>query len=111
MSTFAEKIIIMSIKAVKDRIKRSLQCIPEDKRLHFYIGFAVSAVVSTVFGYIIGVIASVVAGVGKEAYDKVTKRGTPELLDFAFTVTGALVFVLFSVLLSRLVEELLLANL
>ena len=32
----------------------------------------------------------VVIGAGKEMYDKYTKTGTPDLVDFIFTVLGAL---------------------
>lgn len=64
--------------------------IPTDKKKHFFAGFAITAVVSLFFGYIIGAVAAILAGAGKEAYDKVTGKGTPEVLDFVATAAWAI---------------------
>lgn len=37
---------------------------------------------------------AVAVGIGKEVYDKVTKKGTPELADFLWTTAGALTWLL-----------------
>lgn len=101
----------MSTKTFISRVKGIIQRIPEDKRLHLFTGFAISAVVSTFAGYIVGVITAVVAGAGKEAYDRITKKGTPEVLAFAYTLAGALAFVAISVVLTMLLTPLLCASL
>ena len=76
--------------------------IPSDKKKHLAAGFAISAVVSLFFGYIVGLSAAVGAGFVKEGYDYITKKGQPEALDLVFTVAGALLFILISVLSSLL---------
>lgn len=76
--------------------------IPSDKKKHLAAGFAISAVVSLFFGYIVGLSEAVGAGFVKEGYDYITKKGKPEALDLVFTVAGALLFILISVLSSLL---------
>ena len=46
----------------------------------------------------------IVAAAGKELYDKFSKKGTPEVWDFIFSVVGVLAGVL-NVLLARLVFQ------
>ena len=70
--------------------------VQEDKKKHFVAGFIIAAVVSLFFGYIAGAAAAIVAGIGKEVYDKVTGKGTPEVLDFLATATGASTAILIS---------------
>lgn len=96
----------MSIKQIKDRVIGFIKTIPEDKRKHLAAGFAICAFVSLFFGYIVGVLAAVVAGAGKEAYDYITRKGTPEFADFVYTVIGAVCFVLLSALLSLIIHAL-----
>lgn len=74
--------------------------VQEDKKKHFVAGFIIAAVVSLFFGYIAGAAAAIVAGIGKEVYDKVTGKGTPEVLDFLATATGAATAILLSVISS-----------
>ena len=62
-----------------------------DKRLHFWCGLLVCLIIGIATTPIIGLVAAILAGIGKEAYDAVTGRGTPELLDFVATVVGGLV--------------------
>lgn len=76
--------------------------IPSNKRKHLVAGFAISAIVSLFFGYIVGLSAAVGAGFAKEAYDYITKKGTPEWLDLVFTAVGALLFIVVSVFSSLL---------
>lgn len=76
--------------------------IQSDKKKHLAAGFAISAVVSLFFGYIVGFSAAIGAGFVKEGYDYITKKGKPEALDLVFTVAGALLFILISVLSSLL---------
>ena len=37
---------------------------------------------------------AILVGVAKEVYDRVTKKGTPELADFLWTTAGALTWLL-----------------
>lgn len=54
-----------------------------DKQKHFDVGFALGRYLGPV-----GLILSVVLGAGKEAFDFVTRTGTPEVADFTVTVRG-----------------------
>lgn len=84
--------------SIKDKVIDFIKNVPEDKRKHIVVGFAICAIVSLFFGYIIGVLAAVVAGAGKEAYDYITRKGTPEFADLVYTAIGAVCFVILSVL-------------
>lgn len=60
-----------------------------DKRKHFYVGFVIALVVGILFGALVGFIAGSLAGAIKEWWDS-KGHGTVELMDFVFTVIGAL---------------------
>lgn len=62
----------------------------KDKKLHLAAGFGIAFLLSFL-SPLFGFIAAVTAGAGKEVYDKLSKKGTPELLDFVFTVLGGLI--------------------
>jgi TM2 domain-containing membrane protein YozV len=65
--------------------------IPQDKANHFVYGFLIFAFFSLFFTEITCLfIVIFVAGI-KEIYDKASMKGTPELLDFVFTVIPALI--------------------
>lgn len=93
----------MSFKTFKERVKGFVSRIPDDKKKHLAAGFAICAIVSLLFGYVIGFIVAAIAAAGKKTRDYITKKGTPELADFVYTVVGALVFIVFSVVVSLLV--------
>ena len=59
-----------------------------DKRMHF-LGGALLGLTSIVFPGL-GIALACVAGVGKEIYDKVSGKGTPEGADIVYTVAGGL---------------------
>lgn len=63
--------------------------IPSDKAYHFVVGFLIAVVVG-LYNPAYGLGCAVVAGLGKEIRDKVSGKGTPELLDFIATVAGGL---------------------
>lgn len=65
----------------------------KDKQLHAAAGFVIGFLFSLV-SPLLGVVMAIIAGIGKEIYDKVSKKGTPEFLDFVFTVLGGLLGVL-----------------
>lgn len=60
-----------------------------DKRMHL-LGGALLGLTSIVFPGL-GIALAAVAGVGKEIYDKVSGKGTPEVADAVYTVAGGLV--------------------
>lgn len=60
-----------------------------DKRKHFYVGFVIALVVGVLFGALVGFVAGSLAGAIKEWWDS-KGRGTVELMDFIFTMIGAL---------------------
>lgn len=77
--------------------------VQEDKKKHFVAGFIITAVISLFFGYLVGAAAAIVAGTGKEVYDKVTGKGTPEALDyFVATAAGAVTAIAISLVSSLL---------
>ena len=89
----------MSIQTFKEKVRGFVSRITTDKKKHLAAGFAICAIVSLLFGYVIGLIAATIAGAEKEARDYITKKGTPEFADFAYTVVGAFMFLAFSVVL------------
>ena len=60
-----------------------------DKRKHFYVGFVFALVVGVLFGALVGFVAGSLAGAIKEWWDS-KGHGTVELMDFIFTMIGAL---------------------
>lgn len=60
-----------------------------DKRKHFIVGAIIALVVGVLFGALVGFIAGSLAGAIKEWWDS-KGHGTVELMDFVFTVIGAL---------------------
>jgi hypothetical protein len=60
-----------------------------DKRKHFYVGFVIALVVGVLFGALVGFVAGSLAGAIKEWWD-FKGHGTVELMDFIFTMIGAL---------------------
>lgn len=72
--------------------------IQKDKILHFLAGFWIYVIASVVFTPFIGLLATSIIGAGKELiYDLAMKKGTPEVLDFVWTVIPALVLFLISI--------------
>lgn len=60
-----------------------------DKWLHLTAGFIISFYVG-LFSILYGFVAGIIAAAGKEIYDKMSGKGTPEIWDFVFTVIGVL---------------------
>lgn len=60
-----------------------------DKRKHFYVGFVIALVVGVLFGALVDFVAGSLAGAIKEWWDS-KGHGTVELMDFIFTMIGAL---------------------
>jgi hypothetical protein len=65
--------------------------IPQDKANHFVYGFLIFAFFTLFFTELTCLLIVVFIAAGKEIYDKLSKKGTPEILDFVFTVIPALI--------------------
>lgn len=97
----------MAVKDIFSKVKDFTKKIPEDKQKHFIAGFTISVFASLFVGYLLGFLFALFIGAGKEVYDRVTGKGTPELKDFLFTAFGAIVSVVFSVILSLILSAVL----
>lgn len=90
----------MEVKGILSKVRDFIKKTPEDKRKHFIAGFTICAFASLSVGYLLGFVIALLAGAGKEVYDRVTGKGTPEFKDFLFTAFGAIVSVVLSVILT-----------
>lgn len=79
----AKEIIIQTWENLAEAAKQP------DKRKHFYVGFVIALVVGVLFGALVGFVAGSLAGAIKEWWDS-KGHGTAELMDFIFTMIGAL---------------------
>ena len=61
--------------------------IPADKANHLAYG-ATLACIGAFHSVLAGAVACAVFGIGKEIYDRVSKRGTPDVLDAVATLVG-----------------------
>ena len=86
--------ILQALKTLKAYLLAS------DKWLHLAVGFIITFFIG-LFSPLWGFTAGILAAAGKEVYDKVSKKGTPELWDFIFTVIGVLLAIL-NIWISRL---------
>ena len=71
--------------------------IPTDKALHFFSGGMLAGLLMP-FGFEVAFAGVVSAGVGKEIYDKVSGKGTPEWKDAFATIVGGSVIVIWAVI-------------
>jgi len=55
-----------------------------DKLKHFLIGYLISLTLPLIGVYALYICIAV--AVGKELYDKISKKGTPEIMDMVWTV-------------------------
>ena len=72
--------------------------IPQDKANHFVYGFLIFAFFSLFFTELTCLIIVSFVAAAKEVYDKVSKKGTPEILDFVFTIIPALILTLINII-------------
>lgn len=61
--------------------------IPNDKLLHFCIGYIIANIFTAIFGPMVGIIIATAAGAGKEYYDS-KHKGNVESMDALATVLG-----------------------
>jgi hypothetical protein len=65
--------------------------IPEiDKANHFIAGTIIYSLASLFLTPMIALVPVAIIGAAKEMYDKYSKKGTPDIIDFLYTVAGAL---------------------
>lgn len=64
--------------------------IPADKANHFIAGTVIYCLVSLFLTPVVALAPVVIIGATKEAYDKYSKKGTPDVIDFLYTIAGAL---------------------
>jgi hypothetical protein len=62
--------------------------LPQDKANHFIYGLAIFLVVGFAIDAVAGVGAAALFGAAKEVYDRVSKKGCPDAMDFVATAAG-----------------------
>lgn len=67
--------------------------IQHDKLMHYTVGSMIALAATVVVG-VWALVPVLMAAVGKEVYDKVSGKGTPELMDIVWTMWGGGVVVL-----------------
>ena len=67
-----------------------LPLIPQDKANHVIYGMIIYYIVQFILSPVATLALVVGVAVGKEVYDWLSNKGTPEFLDFMTTVMGAL---------------------
>ena len=67
----------------------NLYMLPHDKANHFAYGAALAAV-GAMHSVLAGAALCAAFAIGKEVYDRVSRRGTPDVLDAVATMAGAL---------------------
>jgi len=68
--------------------------IPKDKLLHSFYGSWIYILSTLVLPTTFALALVVVIAIGKEVYDKVSGKGTPELLDIVYTIALPIAMVL-----------------
>jgi hypothetical protein len=66
-----------------------LPLIPLDKANHFAYGVAISSV-GSLHSILSGVVLCALFAVGKEVYDAISKKGTPDVMDVVATMLGVI---------------------
>ena len=84
----------MTPKQVIEKVVAFVEGLPFDKKLHYAAGLLIAGVLTNFLPVLIAVAIAVAVGIGKEVYDRVTKKGTPEFADFLWTTAGALTWLL-----------------
>ena len=73
--------------------------IPVDKQLHFFSGGMLAGLLMP-FGFEVAWAGVVIAAIGKELYDRVSGKGTPELADTLATIVGGSIVIIWSIICS-----------
>jgi hypothetical protein len=64
--------------------------IPVDKANHFIAGTVIYCLASLFLTPVAALAPVIIIGAAKEVYDKYSKKGTPDVIDFLYTMAGAL---------------------
>ena len=94
----------MTPKQVIEKDATFIKRLMLDKKLHYFAGLLIAGLLiaglliagllTNFLPVLIAVAIAVAVGIGKEVYDRVTKKGTPEFADFLWTTAGALTWLL-----------------
>ena len=68
--------------------------IAQDKANHFFYGFLIFIFFNVFLSDLISLSIIVFIALAKEIYDKISKKGTPEILDFIFTILPAILIII-----------------
>ena len=68
--------------------------IPQDKANHFVYGFLIFIFFNIFLSDLISLSIIVFIALIKEVYDKISKKGTPEILDFVFSILPSLLIII-----------------
>lgn len=74
--------------------KMIIKLLPYDKALHLLGGVLLSLLLLNLFNWWITLIIVAIIAVGIEIYDKVSKKGTSEVLDAVYTLIGYVIVIL-----------------
>jgi hypothetical protein len=72
--------------------------IPQDKANHFVYGSIICFLASLLFTPLVSLCITIIIGILKEVYDKISKKGNPEILDVIATTIGALPIFIINIL-------------
>jgi hypothetical protein len=64
--------------------------IPVDKANHFIAGTLTYCLAALCMPPAVAIIPVIVVAAGKEMYDAISKKGTPDVIDYLFTIAGAI---------------------
>lgn len=84
----------MTPKQVIEKDATFIKRLMLNKKLHYFAGLLIAGLLTNFLPVLIAVAIAVAVGIGKEVYDRVTKKGTPEFADFLWTTAGALTWLL-----------------
>ena len=64
--------------------------IPVDKANHFIAGTITYCIAALIIPPAAAIIPVIAVAAGKEMYDAIYKKGTPDIIDYLFTIAGAI---------------------
>lgn len=64
--------------------------IPVDKANHFIAGTVLYCLAALILPPGLALVPVMAAAAGKEIYDAISKKGTPDIADYLFTIAGAI---------------------
>ena len=69
-----------------------------DKLLHFFYGFFIFVISDIFINDWYSIIPVFIIAIVKELYDKISKKGTPEIMDVVFTILPAIILTLINII-------------